>query len=296
MSEPGSYYGMSVLKPPTWEEREIAGYLFLGGLGGASSILAAVADLGRRPSLAGRSRLAASAAISLSLAALIKDLGRPTRFVNMLRVFKPTSPMNVGSWLLSAYAPLSFAASASTLSGRAPRTGRLAGLGAAGLGALVSTYTGALISDTAVPVWHEGHREMPFLFSGSSALAAGGLGMITAPRAENAPAWRMALIGAGGELAVERLLERRLGPTARALKVGDAERRLRAAKALTSVGTVVATLGARRHRAVAAATGGVLLVASGLTRFGLFAAGSESARDPSYAVQSQKRRPQERVS
>jgi Polysulphide reductase, NrfD len=103
-----SYYGQPIINPPVWEEREIAGYLFCGGLAGASSILAAVADGSARPRLADRARLCASAAVTVSFAALIKDLGRPARFVNMLRVFKPTSPMSVGTWILSAYAPLNY--------------------------------------------------------------------------------------------------------------------------------------------------------------------------------------------
>ncbi len=72
MSE--SYYGRPIINPPVWEEREIAGYLFLGGLAGASSILAAGADLTGRPVLARGSRLMATGAISLSLLALVKDL------------------------------------------------------------------------------------------------------------------------------------------------------------------------------------------------------------------------------
>src|SRR5258707_14679167 len=93
------YYGRPIIKPPVWEERNIAGYLFAGGLAGASSILAAGADLTGRPRLARRAKLCASAAIGASLAALIADLGRPRRFVNMLPVVKPTSPISVGTWI-----------------------------------------------------------------------------------------------------------------------------------------------------------------------------------------------------
>ena len=285
-----SYYGMSVLNPPVWEEREIAGYLFLGGLSGASSILAAVADLSGRPQLADRSRICASAGISLSLVALVKDLGRPQRFLNMLRVFKPTSPMSVGTWILSAYSPLNFAASASSLTGRLPLTGRLAGIGAGLGGSLVATYTGALISNTAVPAWHDGHREMPFLFAGSSAMAAGGFGLIAAPRAQNSPAWRMALIGAGTELALERMLEKRLGSVAETLVDGAAGERLRLAKQLAVGGAAVAGLLGRRNRLAAAAGGSALVAASALTRFGIFAAGMRSAKDPRYTVEPQRER------
>ncbi len=292
---PDSYYGMSVLNPPVWEEREIAGYLFLGGLAGASSILAAAADLSGRPTLAVRAQLCATGAISVSFVALIKDLGRPQRFVNMLRVFRPTSPMSVGTWILSAYAPMNYLASASSLIGQLPALGRAAGVGAGLTGSLVATYTGALISDTAVPAWHDGHREMPFLFAGSAAMAAGGFGLLSAPRSENAPAWRMALIGGAVELVCEQRLEHRLGPiVAETMQSGAAGRRLRAAKALASGGVLIAGLWGRRSRAAASASGVALMAASACTRFGIFAAGMQSARDPRYTVAPQRERLQQR--
>jgi len=285
-----SYYGMSVINPPVWEEREIAGYLFLGGLAGASSLLAAVAEATDRPALARRSGLCASGAIALSLAALIKDLGRPARFLNMIRVFKPTSPMNVGTWILVAYSPLNFGASASRLTGRLPLLGRTAGAGAGLVGTLVTTYTGALIADTAVPAWHEGHRELPFLFASSAAIAAGGAGLVLAPRRENSPAWRLALLGGVGELVVGQLYERRLGMVKQALDTGTAGKRMKLAKALTAGGVVAAGLLGRRSRAVAIAAGSAMVASSALTRFGIFAAGMESARDPSYTVEPQLER------
>ena len=164
-----SYYGNPIIKPPVWGELDIAGYLFAGGLAGGSSLLAAGADLTGRPQLARRAKLCATAAIGASLLALIHDLGRPARFLNMLRMFKPTSPMSVGTWIISTYASLNMASTASALTGIAPRTGRAAGAGAGLLGPAVASYTAALIADTAVPAWHEGHREMPFLFVGSAA-------------------------------------------------------------------------------------------------------------------------------
>jgi hypothetical protein len=231
-----SYYGQPIINPPVWEEREIAGYLFTGGLSGASAILAAGADLTGRPALARGSRLMATGAITVSLLALVKDLGRPARFLNMLRVFKPTSPMSVGVWILVAYAPLTGAAAASDVLGRAPRTGRAAGLAAAALGSAVATYTAALISNTSVPAWREGRREMPILFAGSAASAAAGWGLIVAPAGESEPARRLAILGALVELGAEQALSRRLGMIAEALDEGKAGRRMKIAKALTAAG------------------------------------------------------------
>jgi formate-dependent nitrite reductase membrane component NrfD len=291
-----SYYGMSVINPPVWEEREIAGYLFLGGLAGGSSLLGAVADVTHRPLLARRAKLTASGAIGLSLAALIKDLGRPERFINMLRVVKPTSPMNIGTWIISAYSPLNFGTSATSVTGRMRLLGGAASLGAGALGTLVSTYTGALIADTAVPAWHEGHRELPFLFASSAALAGGGMGLILAPRRENSPAWRMAVLGGVCELAAGQLYERSLGRAGvrESLESGVAGRRMKLAKALTAGGVVGAALLGRRSRVAAIGAGAALVASSALTRFGIFAAGMESAKDPRYTVEPQVARLRER--
>jgi hypothetical protein len=285
--QPGaSYYGDPIINPPTWAELDIAGYLFAGGLAGASSLLAAGAQLSGRPAMTRRCRVCAAGAIGVSLGALIHDLGRPDRFLHMLRVFKPTSPMSVGVWLL--------AAAASDLAGRAPAIGRAAGLGAGVLGAGVSTYTAALIADTAVPAWHDGHRELPFVFAGSAASAAAGFSLIAAPRVENAPARRLAALGVAVELASHTLMERRMGMVAGALREGAAGRRLRAAKALSAAGAVSAATVARHSRWGALASGAALLAGSALTRFGLFEAGVASARDPKYTVQPQRERVSDR--
>ena len=291
VAEPdASYYGRPIINPPVWGELDIAGYLFAGGLAGASSILAAGADLSGRPALARRSRVCATVAISASLLALVHDLGRPARFLHMLRVFKPTSPMSVGVWLLGVYGPLAAVGAASDMLARAPRTGRAAGVGAGFLGAGVCSYTAALIANTAVPAWHEGHRELPFLFVGSAASAAGGFGLLAGPLPENEPARRLAVLGAAGELAAEVLLERRLGMIAEALHEGTAGRRLRAAKALTAAGAIGAAAVGHRSRVGAAVSGAALLAGSALTRFGLFAGGMASARDPKYTVDPQRER------
>lgn len=154
----------------------------------------------------------------------------------------------------------------------------------------MASYTAALIADTAVPAWHEGHRELPFLFVGSAASAGAGFGLLAAPLIENAPAQRLAVVGAVAELVAEQLLERRLGMVAETMRVGTAGRRLKAAKALTVAGALGAATVARRHRVAAALTGGALLAGSALTRFGIFAAGMASAQDPRYTVEPQRAR------
>jgi formate-dependent nitrite reductase membrane component NrfD len=287
-----SYYGRPVLKETVWGP-DIPSYLFLGGLAGASSALAAAAQLSGHPELARTAKAGAAGAISLSMVALVHDLGRPARFINMLRVFKVTSPMSVGTWILSGYTPLALAAAASAVTGKLPRAGLAATLPAAMLGTGVATYTSVLLCDTAVPAWHEGHREMPFLFAGSATAAAGGLGMLAVRPDRAGQAVRFGVLGAAVELSAKRLLLRRLGPAAEPYQKGRAGTLLQAAEALTAAGLAGAVL-TGRSRVGAALSGAALMAASALTRFGVFEAGRASARDPKYTVGPQRQRLRER--
>jgi hypothetical protein len=285
-----SYYGTPILQQPVWQARTIAAYFFLGGLAGASSVLAAGAHATGRLRLARSLKVGALGAIGLSAAALIKDLGRPERFPMMLRVLKPTSPMSVGSWLLSAYGPAAGVAAAAAVTGRLPRIGAAATGAAALFGPGVASYTAVLVADTAVPAWHGGFRELPFVFVGSAASAAGGLGMVTASVDEAGPARRAAMFGACLELAASQALVRSLGDAAPALEEGTAGRLHRIARGLTAAGAVCAALGARRSRAVSVLGGLSLLAGSACTRFAIFAAGRESTVDPGYVVRPQRAR------
>ena len=130
-ARPDSYYGKPIIKPPVWRSPEVPGYLFLGGLAGASSVLAGFAQAAGNHKQAKASKIAALGAIGLSGVALVADLGRPERFVNMLRVVKVTSPMSVGSWLISAFGGASAAAAACAVTGRLPKAGAAATAGAA---------------------------------------------------------------------------------------------------------------------------------------------------------------------
>jgi hypothetical protein len=288
-----SYYGRPVIKEPVWQVPDVPGYLFFGGLAGASSVLAAGAQLTGRPGLARGAKLAALGGISISTVFLINDLGRPARFHHMLRVFKVSSPMSVGSWILSAYGPMAGAAALSDLTGILPPAGAAATTAAAVLGPAVTTYTAVLLCDTAVPAWHAAHREMPYVFAGSAASAAGGFGLLAAPQREQEPARRLAIAGSVAELAARQLLERRLGDVAEPYRQGRSGRVLKAAEILTVAGAAGAAL-SRRSRIGSALSGAALLAASALTRYGIFEAGRASARDPKYTVVPQRQRQQAR--
>jgi hypothetical protein len=293
-AEFSSYYDRPVLQQPAWGAPDVTSYLFLGGLAGASSVLAGFSQLTGNPELARVGKLAGVGAIGLSGAVLVKDLGRPRRFLNMLRVFKVTSPMSVGSWLLSAYGSAASLALACSVTGRLPRTGAVATGAATAFGSGVATYTAALIGNTAVPAWHAAHPELPYLFAGSAAAAAGGLGLVAVPRAQAGPAVRFALLGSVAELTAKNIMFRRLGEVAEPYRSGRPMMLIRASQACALAGMVGSVLPTRK-RTVSAASGAALLASSALTRFGVFEAGLRSTRDPAYTVGPQRRRLRERA-
>jgi formate-dependent nitrite reductase membrane component NrfD len=284
-----SYYNLPVLNKPVWATPDVAGYLFLGGLAGGSAVIGAAAQATGRSKLALASKIAAAVAGQTGLAMLIHDLGRPLRFLNMLRMIKVTSPMSIGSWLLATFLPMTDLAVAGALTGRFRRTGAAATVGAALLGGPVATYTAALVSDTAVPAWHDGHREMPFVFATSALASAAGWGLLAAPADESAVLQPLAAVAAVGEMGLTTLMHKRMGVVSETYQTGTAKRYLRAAEVCTGAGAVLAATSGR-SRPRAALAGAALLVGSALTRFGIFHAGIASTRDPKYVVLPQRER------
>ena len=291
MSEPAhrSYYGRPIIKEPVWSP-EVAWYFFTGGLGGASSTLALGARLVGNERLARNAELVALGAMAVCPVLLVKDLGRPERLYNMLRVFKVTSPMSVGSWVLAVEGTTIGIVGASRLFGFLRPLRRAAGAvaGVSGLG--LSSYTGALVADTAIPIWHEARRELPFVFVGSAAATAGGAAAILTPADDSGPARRLALIGAAVEVAARKVMERRLGPfLGEPYFEGESGRYATLAKRLTTAGALVLAFGGRRR--TGAVAGGALLLAGGaFERWAVFRAGFASARDPKYTVVPQRAR------
>jgi hypothetical protein len=283
---PRSYYGRPVIKPPVWTP-EIPWYLFLGGLTGASAPLAWVADLTGNKSLARSAGLICLAGGTASPVLLISDLGVPARFYNMMRVFKVTSPMNIGSWILLATGTSAALATAHARFGLFGRLGAAARPVSALFGLPLATYTAALLSDTAVPVWHEGRRELAFVFAGSAAASAGAAAAIVTPPAHAGPARRLAVLGVLVEGAAMQTMERRLGELAEPYHEGQAGRYARLAKTLSTAGALaIATGRGRRDRTVAG--GAMVLAGAVLERWAVFKAGFQSAREPRYTVDPQR--------
>jgi hypothetical protein len=285
-----SYYGRPVLKEPTWTW-EIPLYFFFGGLAGASSDLSLVARLAGNETLARRALLLALSGTMVSPVLLISDLGRPERFYNMLRVIKPTSPMSVGTWVLSAFGTTTCIAAAGEMLGVFPRLARACGAVSALLGPALATYTAVLVADTSVPVWHEARRELPLVFAASSAASAGAAAALLVPIEAAGPARRLAVGGALAELGAVELMKRRLGRfLAEPYEEEKAGRFDKLSKAFSGAGAALTALAGRRWRPAAAAGGALILAGAALERWSIFRAGFESARDPKYTVMPQNGR------
>src|SRR5207253_4817093 len=128
---------------------------FTGGLAGASAVLSSAARVAGNGKLARTALYIAAAADLVSPPLLISDLGRPERFHHMLRVVKVTSPMNLGSWVLLVSGGASTTSALLELLGVLRPVKLLAEVVAALAGPPLATYTGVLLADTAIPVWHE---------------------------------------------------------------------------------------------------------------------------------------------
>jgi hypothetical protein len=287
--EVDSYYGRPILKEPVWKP-EIPFYFFTGGLAGASSVLSFVARAAGNERLARRALWIGLGAEVVSPALLVSDLGRPERFLNMLRVFKVTSPMSVGSWILAGSGAATTAEAACELFGVFPRLRLVPAAVSALLGPPLATYTATLVSDTAIPVWHEARRELPFVFATSAAASAGAAAaMVVRPR-EAGPARRLAVAGALAENAVVALMQKRLGFVGEPYTQGAAGKLSKVAKGTTLAGAWLLGRRGRRSRGAAVAGGALVLAGEVALRWSVFRAGFQSARDPKYVVQPQRAR------
>ena len=171
--KPG-YYGQPVVRPPVWTW-EIPIYLFIGGLGGMSAVIAFNALLFHHFDVARTAMWVAAIASMLSPILLILDLGRPRLFLHMLRVFKPQSAMSMGAWILAAFGTCVVPGLIAlefqrfhVFSGAIDQTIQVATgiliFGSAISGMLLATYTGVLIGATAIPAWFLHHRLLPIHF------------------------------------------------------------------------------------------------------------------------------------
>ena len=290
-----TYYDLPVLKEPVWIW-SVPAYFHVGGAAAGAALLGAVAQVADREghaTLIERSRLVAAGGTALSTALLIHDLGRPARFLNMLRVFRPSSAMSMGSWLLAAN---STAAGAAALLPRLGlrRLGDVAGLGSGALAPALGTYTAVLISDTAVPVWQATRRSTPALFAASGLVAAtSALDLLDHGERDEVLLHRLGITAKVADLAASEAVEHeadRLERVGRPLHEGVSGALWTVAKSCITGSLVVSLLPAagrwrRWRRRVAALLGTTGSIA---TRFALVHAGIASSRDPRATFERQR--------
>jgi len=285
---------------PVWSG-EVATYFWLGGMASGSAFVALACDVAGDHRSAAIARKVALGVVAPAPVLLIADLGRPERFLNMIRIFKPRSPMNTGAWCLIAFSGSGALAVGCDLIGR-PKAARALGALTSLFGSYLGSYTGVLLACTAVPLW-----------SGSRTIL--GPAFVATASATGAAATRLVLVASGlphehptrralgtietasmlTELSISELGERRLGDAAEALRTGRPGQYFRAAKTLVALGLglrlVARRTGSREHELAS-----VMYLAAGLLfRFAWVYAGQASARDDAVvaAMARDRRGPQD---
>ena len=188
-----TYFERPLLKAPHWEWNVVT-YLFLGGIMGGLGLIGVLCD----PHDESQRRLRRSARFaSLALAAvnpaiLISHLGRPERFLHMMRIVKFKSPMSMGVWGLVLYSGAAAANVARELADMRVVPGWFRALAPpplnplqALLGAFMAGYTGVLLSATANPFWASGKRHIPATCVASGAASACALASLIGAFEEN---------------------------------------------------------------------------------------------------------------
>ncbi len=294
------YYGVPLLKQPQWTN-EIPIYFFVGGLTGASAIIGAMANwTGKDAKIVRDSRYVAAGGAALSSVLLISDLGRPARFLAMLRMFKPQSPMSMGAWVLSAFGSFSGAAAAAQFAsdqyglGAFQIIGNVAEGFAALFGLPLATYTGVLLGVSVIPVWNHNVKSLPIHFGMSGLNSAVStlelLGNDTSPALN-----RLGILSSALETYEGYHLEMRRDPIVNeplkhgksgwvtrigGILSGPVPLALRIAAEFTGVSR---SRKLRRTAAISSVAGSIF------TRFGWVSAGHASAKDWRLPLQQKKR-------
>ncbi len=296
-----TYYNLPLLKEPVWIWA-IPTYFYVGGAAGASAILGAVTQIFAHKThkkLIARCRWVAASGTAAGVGLLIYDLGRKDRFLNMLRVFRPTSPMSMGAWILAVTGTLS---SASLLYNSRNKFLRFisnaAGIKAGLMGITLAGYTGVLLNNTAVPVWQETRKTLPvlFLFSGVAGASAL-LQLLSIEEHEDSVVHKFSVAGGAAELLTSVLVERELEPhphIRKTLHEGTPGLLWKMGNILSAAGLILALIPGRSKPKKAAAA---LLEASGALsmRFAIYKAGQASARHPESITELQRRKSGEPV-
>jgi formate-dependent nitrite reductase membrane component NrfD len=281
---------------PVWSW-EVATYFWLGGMASGSAFVALACDAAGDHRSAAIARKVALGAVAPAPVLLVADLGRPERFLNMMRIFKPRSPMNTGAWCLVAFSGSAALAVGADLAGRAKAARALGGLTSL-FGSYLGSYTGVLLACTAVPLWTRSRTILGPAFvatASATGAAATRLVLVASGLPHGHPTRRaLATIETASmltELSISALGERRLGDVADALRRGRPAIYFRTAKSLVALGLslrlVARRTGPREHELAS-----FMYLAAGLAfRFAWVYAGKASAtNDAAVAAMGRDRR------
>lgn len=289
-----TYYDRPVIKKSVWSWT-IPAYYYTGGATGASMALGAAATLLNRdglPVLIRKSRWIGVIGATVSAVLLIYDLGKPLLFLNMLRVFRPTSPMSVGSWVLVSF---SGAAGLSAITEFAPDSfgwiGDASAIAGGVLGLALAGYTGVLVAHTVVPVWQRPHRLIPVLFlSSATASAASLFDLVGIGEGEHKTVNIFGIAGKAAELTLATLLERHVASVpeaARPLREDFSGFLWKSGRALNAASLVLSFVPDPSPR-LRKITGFLGTLGALSIRFGIHYAGERSAINPRATFHQQR--------
>ena len=311
-----SYYNISLLQAPVWKW-EIALYFFFGGISGGALVLGRVADRfggGRYRDLSKLASYIAFGSLITCPPLLIYDLGDPKRFHHMLRVFKPSTPMSLGSWVLSAYslpctaeAMRQFSINRMTAAGRkrfeagAINKALTAANDVAGvpLGLGLAGYTGVLLSCASTPLWCKNTWIGPLFSSSAAATAASAINLaldLTGAEEHGASKRAIERIETAAHVAEAVTLAgylKQAGPLARPMTHGGQQQNLWAAIAGIVVAEVLKALPltGKPKRATSILASIVGLLGGLALRWAFIYGGQESGHNPRDARLGSKPRP-----
>jgi formate-dependent nitrite reductase membrane component NrfD len=267
-----------MMKAPVWTW-EVPLYFWTGGMASGAAFVALACDLAGDPGSARVSRLVSLGALAASPPLLVLDLGRPERFLHMLRIFKTRSPMSMGAWALTVFGNLAAGAVGADLLGKRTAA-RVLGAANALVGGYLGSYTGVLLASTAVPLWARSRLFLGPIFI-CTATATGASACRLAISASGRPYDHPTIVALGqvqagamgAELALSIINERHLGRLGEPLAKS---KWMKAAKWLVRGGLA---LQAGRRASLSHAASLTYLAAGLLFRYAWVKAGPVSARD-----------------
>jgi formate-dependent nitrite reductase membrane component NrfD len=273
-----------VMKAPVWTW-EVPSYFWFGGMAAGASFVALACDVAGDEKSARVARKVALGALMPCPPLLVKDLGRPSRFYNMLRIFKPRSPMSMGSWCLTVFGAVGSSAVGADLLGR-KRTAKALGAANAVVGGYLGSYTGVLLASTAVPLWARSRYTLGPIFVGTATVtgaAATRLVLVATGMPAGHPTrealTRVETGAMAAELVLTEINHHHLGRLARAFEEGHGARWYSGAKWLVRVGLVLRFARRRFGPRTDDATSVAFMAAALCFRFAWVRGGRDSAAD-----------------